>query len=211
MVSQTSRSSDPTLRRSLRTRPDAELAVSEASDAELMCRLCDGDLRALESLYDRHHQMAMGLALRIVRDRSMAEDIVQDAYLTLWRQPDRFDPRRGSVRGWLLTIVHHKSVDRLRRQSRAHRVVELTAECIDDTADPGDLAVQSVERDQLRAALDRLPAFQRRAIELAFLHGRTHAEIAELMHCPLGTVKGRIRIGLEKLRAGIAAAEPVAA
>lgn len=173
----------------------------DCSDTDLMLRLRQRDVAALEALYDRHSQAALGLACRIIRDRPSAEDVVQDAFLTIWRQPERFDPSRGTARGWLLAIVHHRSVDRCRRTANGRRQVELTAEIVDRHAtDPCDLAAQADERDRVRAALDYLPVNQRRTIELAYLHGKTHAEIAELMNCPLGTVKGRIRIALAKLR-----------
>jgi RNA polymerase sigma-70 factor, ECF subfamily len=188
------------------------VASVEISDRELMRRLCERDLAALEALHDRHQSAALGLACRILRDRSMAEDVVQDAFLTIWRQPERYDPDRGTVRCWLLAIVHHRSIDKLRRLSTAGRVVELTPDIVDRGAvDPSDLAVMTLEREHIQAALARLPIEQRRAIELSFLHGRTHAEIAELMNCPLGTVKGRIRIGLDKLRAMLPAPELAAA
>lgn len=182
------------------------------SDRELMHRMCSRDLSALELLHDRHQPVALGLACRILRDRSFAEDVVQDAFLTIWRQPERYDPARGSVRCWLLAIVHHRSIDKLRRHGHPGRLVQLTPDLIDTAAhDPGDLAVMTLERERVQAALARLPIEQRRAIELSYLHGRTHAEIAELMNCPLGTVKGRIRIGLEKLRVMIPAPELAAA
>lgn len=184
----------------------------EPSDRELMQRLCERDLAALEALHDRHQSAALGLACRILRDRSLAEDVVQDAFLTLWRQPERYDPNRGTVRCWLLAIVHHRSIDKVRRLRTSSRIVELTPDIVDRGAtDPGELAVMTIEREHVRAALARLPIDQRRAIELSFLQGRTHAEIAELMNCPLGTVKGRIRIGLDKLRAMMLAPELAAA
>jgi RNA polymerase sigma-70 factor (ECF subfamily) len=177
-----------------------------------MLRLRERDIAALEQLYDRHHQAALGLACRIVRDRCLAEDVVQDAFLTIWRQPERFDPSRGTARGWLLAIVHHRSIDRVRRMTAAGRTVELHPDLVDHrAADPSELAVDAIQREQVHAALNRLPAEQRRAIELSFLHGRTHQEIAELMNCPLGTVKGRIRIGMEKLRAFMLVPEQAAA
>src|SRR5687767_603815 len=92
-------------------------------DEELMRRMCDRDLLAFETLHDRHQSVALGLACRILRDRSLAEDVVQDAFLTIWRQPERYDPARGSVRCWLLAIVHHRSIDRLRRLGNSTRLV----------------------------------------------------------------------------------------
>lgn len=185
---------------------------ADTCDRELMQRLCEHDLAALEMLHDRHQSAALGLACRILRDRNLAEDVVQDTFLTLWRQPERYDPSRGTVRCWLLAIVHHRSIDKLRRRGISTRVVELTPDLVDRRAvDPSEIAVLTLEREHVHAALEQLPPEQRRAIELSYLQGRTHAEIAELMNCPLGTVKGRIRIGLDKLRAMIAEPEFAAA
>lgn len=186
--------------------------IREATDRELMERLCQRDLDALEVLYDRHQSVALGLACRILHNRNDAEDVLQDVFLTLWRQPERYDPERGTVRGWLLAIVHHRSIDRLRRLRTSARFVELTPDVVDRNAeDPMNLAIAALGREHVSSALAQLPAEQRQAIELSFLHGRTHVEIAELMNCPLGTVKGRIRIGLEKLRTIMAPSEAFAA
>lgn len=184
------------------SQPERPASTDAALDRDLMRRIQSRDVAALERLYDRHHPVAFGLALKIVRDRGLAEDIVQDAFLTLWRQPERFDPTRGTARGWLLAIVHHRSIDRLRRAKTAGRIAELTPDiAAARDADPCERAVERIQSAQLLSALEHLPTDQRRAIELAYLHGRTHREIAALMNCPLGTVKGRIRIGLDKLRA----------
>lgn len=169
-------------------------------DRALMLRLRLGDIDAFERLYDRHHRAAFGLALKVTRDRGLAEDVVQDAFLAIWRTPERFDPSRGSARGWLLAIVHHRSIDRLRRTAPTRLDGQL-ADLVDaHAADPSDLAIAALRRAELYAALDRLPIEQRQAVELAFLRGRTHAEVATLLGCPLGTIKGRIRLGLQKLR-----------
>jgi RNA polymerase sigma-70 factor, ECF subfamily len=181
------------------------------SDRDLMLRLRRRDVQALEQLYDRHCQAAMGLAFRITRDRAMAEDVVQDTFLTIWRQPERFDPERGTARGWLLAIVHHRSIDRVRRAASAP-TTDLTPDLIDDrAADPAEAAFAAIRYEQISAALALLPKEQREAIELSFLHGRTHAEIADLIGCPLGTVKGRIRIGLARLRQIMTAPDRAAA
>src|SRR5699024_1417523 len=112
---------------------------------------------------------------RIVRDRSLAEDVVQEALLKVWQTPERYDPKRGSLRSWLLAIVHHRSIDRLRKLGFTTRLVELTPDIIDyASADPVDVAVATVEREQIHAALATLPNEQRLAIELSYLHGRTH-------------------------------------
>jgi RNA polymerase sigma-70 factor (ECF subfamily) len=155
---------------------------------------------------------ALGLACRVLRDRSYAEDVVQDPFLIVWRKPNCYDPSRGSVRSWLLAIVYHRSIDKIRRLRTAGMYVELTPNIVDRSqVDPAALAVAALECERVRGALAQLPAEQRQAIELSFLQGRTHAEIAALMNCPLGTVKGRIRIGLDKLRAMMPAQELTAA
>jgi RNA polymerase sigma-70 factor (ECF subfamily) len=187
-------------------------ATHEDSDQELMQRLCARDLLALEFLHDRHMPAALGLACRVLRDRSYAEDVVQDAFLIVWRRPDRYDPSRGSVRSWLLAIVYYRSIDKIRRLRTAGFQVELTPNIVDRSqADPAAAAVATIERERVRGALDQLPTEQRQAIELSYLYGHTHAEIAALMNCPLGTVKGRIRIGLDKLRTMMPVAELTAA
>jgi RNA polymerase sigma-70 factor (ECF subfamily) len=188
-------------------------AVNDADvDRELVRRLVTRDVHALEALYDRHHQIALGLACKLVHDRELAEDVVQEAFLALWRQPERYDPARGTARGWLLAIVHHRGIDRLRRGRAAGFPADLSDALPDASApDPCALVAEHEQATQLHVALTYLPPDQRRTLELAYLHGRTHTEIADLMNCPLGTVKGRIRIGLAKLRAlaptmGLAAA-----
>lgn len=192
--------------------PAASVQPTEPSDRELMLRLLRQDVAALELLYDRHHHVALGLACRILHDRSSAEEVVQEAFLTIWRQPERYDPTKGTARGWLLAIVHHRSVDRVRRATLRGYAGKLSPNLIDDrSGDPSDLAFWSMTREHLRQALDALPLEQRQTIELSYIHGRTHSEIAELMNCPLGTVKGRIRIGLTKLRATIPATAVLAA
>lgn len=185
---------------------------AEHSDVQLMARLRQKDIAALELFYDRHHQIALGLACKIVRDRATAEDVVQDAFLALWRQPERFDPAKGTPRGWLLAIVHHRSIDKLRRARPVNSAIEINPELIDECQpDPCDVAVERIQAGELLSALELLPGEQRRAIELAFIHGRTHVEIAALMDCPLGTVKGRIRIGLARMRTHLSHHAPLVA
>ena len=169
-------------------------------DRELMLRLRLRDIDAFERLYNRHHRAAFGLAFKVTGDCGLAEEVVQDAFLTIWRTPERFDPSRGSARGWLLSIIHHRSLDRLRRTAPTRLDGQLVDRVDARAADPSDLAIAALRRAELYAALDRLPIEQREAVELAFLRGRTHTEIARLLGCPLGTIKGRIRLGLQKLR-----------
>ena len=154
-------------------------------------------------------RLIYSLALRIVRDQADAEDVVQDVFSQAWRQAARYDASRGTVLGWLLTLTRTRSIDRLRgRRSRPEPSVdEAMLNAIPDTATPADVQVAwSGQVAQIRAALDGLSMLQRMAIELAFYEGLTHAEIAERLELPLGTVKTRIRQGLLKLRDRLAGA-----
>ncbi len=159
---------------------------------------------ALGDLYDRHHRLVLTLAYRILGDRAAAEEVVQEAFLSVWRHADRFQPERGTARAWLLTIVHHAAIDRRRGRHRR----EQGDVPIDDVAfglaggeeDPFATVAAGIEAERVRRALQDLPGEQRRAIELAFFAGLTHQEVAERTGEPLGTIKGRMRLGLRKLR-----------
>ena len=161
-----------------------------------------GDRNAVAVLYDRYGSAAYGLAYRITGDATMAEDAVQDAFVSVWLQAGRFDPGRGQVRSWLLTIVHHKAIDAVRRRSgRAERALpEGPEQFVASHGDPVALAEWSMEATAVREAMQRIPDDQRRTIEMAYFQGLTHVEIAQVMDVPPGTVKSRLRIGLEKMR-----------
>ena len=184
---------------------DAPVApVPEArivSDAELLRGVGQHDSHALEALYDRHHQVAFGLALRVLRSQHLAEDVVQEAFLAVWRQGATYHAGRGTVRNWLLSIVHHRAVDYLRRRHVAQPPTALD-ETMPDTERPEvwEQAARNVEWDGVRAAIVALPPAQRRTIELAYFSGLTCQEVATRMHVPVGTVKGRTRLALQKLR-----------
>jgi RNA polymerase sigma-70 factor (ECF subfamily) len=170
-----------------------------ASDETLLAALSD-DVGALDLLYERHAPAAMGLAMRMLPDREAAEDVVQEAFVALWRHARSYAPARGSVRTWLLGIVHHRAIDRL----RGRRPTEALPEEV--RADPAETdvwsqAAQRLDREEIRRALAALPAEQREAIELAYFSGFTQAQIASALGVPLGTVKGRLRLGLARLRA----------
>ena len=172
-------------------------------DEVLVTRLLQRDAAAFAALYDRHSRMAFGLAYRMLNDPSAAEDVVQEAFLSLWRQAASFQAGKSTFRTWLLSIVHHRAIDRLRRaQNRevSDAALEGAPERPDATVDVEHEVVASIESEQIRAALGVLPADQRRAIELAYFGGHSHSEIAKLLGIPVGTVKGRLRIGLQKLR-----------
>ena len=165
-----------------------------------------GDTAAVGVLYDTYAGIAYGLAMRVVNDATAAEDVVQEAFVSVWQQARRFDPDRGGVKSWLLTIVHHRAVDAVRR--RAARPERGLPDNVESFASsemrPDEQATQVLEAEAVRAAVLRVPDDQRRTIEMAYFDGLTHVEIAERMSVPLGTVKSRLRIGLEKMRGYLA-------
>lgn len=176
---------------------------SAGADGAAFGRMAEGDAEALGEIYDRHGRLVYSLALRIVRDPSDAEDVVQDVFAQAWRQSRRYDASRGTVLGWLLTLTRSRSIDRLRgRKVRPEGTGdESTLSAIVDGAAPADEQLAWAGRAaEIRAAVGGLSVLQRIAIELAFFDGLTHAEIAEQLELPLGTVKTRIRQGLLKLR-----------
>jgi RNA polymerase sigma-70 factor (ECF subfamily) len=177
--------------------------AEDLSDEALIAQLHERDTQAFGMLYDRHSRMAFGLAYRLLGDPSAAEDVVQEAFFSLWRQADTFQPGRAAVRTWLLSIVHHRAIDRLRRtgtRETTEATAEDTPDRIDESIDIEHQVGASLEAEQVRRALGALPLDQRRAIELAYFNGLSHSEIARKLDVPIGTVKGRLRIGLQKMR-----------
>lgn len=173
------------------------------SDERLMCRIAGGERHAFEQLYDRHATAAFSLARRMLREQRAAEDACQEAFLAVWRNAGAFDPARGAVRPWLLQIVRHRAIDTIRHR-KVHAVrLDTRPDLLDDEPAAEQTETQalgSIAAEEVRVRLRALPAEQRHAIELAYFGGLTHTEIAELLHQPLGTIKGRLRLGLEKLR-----------
>ena len=161
-----------------------------------------GDKEALGSLYDRHSRTAYSLAYRMMGERTAAEDVVQEAFLQVWRTAGSYRAERGSVRTWILSIVRNRGIDQLRTmvsRRRVHVRVEATA----SVTQPSEAFAETwrnSQREQIREALRLLPAEQLKVLELGYFWGYTHVEIAELLGLPLGTVKGRMRSGLKKLR-----------
>jgi RNA polymerase sigma-70 factor (ECF subfamily) len=157
-------------------------------------------LGALEALYEEYHRQALGLALRVLGNMAEAEEVVQEAFLAAWRAGHTYDPARGSTRTWVLTLVRNRAIDVVRARQR--RPVQPFDEAFDppDTTDVPSQAALNVDAARVAEALDRLPSEQREAIELAFSSGLTHTEIAARLGLPVGTVKGRIRLGLDRLR-----------
>jgi RNA polymerase sigma-70 factor (ECF subfamily) len=173
------------------------------ADEELMKLVHDGDVRAFEVVFDRHASAAFSLAYRMCGRRAAAEDIVQESFLSLWRSASGYDPRRGSVRSWVLSVVHNRAVDAMRRVgAKAGR--DVPDEGIAERLPAAETTDAEVERRddarQVRTALDELPPDQRQVIELAYFGGFTHTQIAEMLDLPPGTVKGRMRLGLTKMR-----------
>ena len=177
--------------------------LRDLADEDLMQLVRRGQAPAFEVVYERHASAAFSLAYRIVGTRNGAEDVSQEAFLSLWRSGARYDRRRGSVRTWVLGIVHHRAIDALRR-SAVHETRRASDEGIAERLEGGvrtDVeAARHEEAATVRAAIEQLPADQSRVIELAYFGGFTHTEIAELLNAPVGTIKGRMRLGLMKLR-----------
>jgi RNA polymerase sigma-70 factor, ECF subfamily len=194
----------------LRLRP---VDLRGLADEELMELVDAGDTRAFEVIFDRHSGAGYSLALRMCGRRALAEDIVQEAFLSLWRSGSGYDRARGSVRSWVLSAVHNRAVDALRRAgAKAGR--DVSDEGIAERLPARDATDTEVERREesrrVRRALDELPSDQRQVIELAYFGGLSHSQIAEMLELPPGTVKGRMRLGLTKMRSALGEAERVA-
>jgi RNA polymerase sigma-70 factor (ECF subfamily) len=178
------------------------------ADEELMPLVGRKDPEAFEVLYDRHGGVAYSLAYRIVGNRAAAEEVTQEAFISVWRSGARFDAARGSVRSWLLSVVRNRAIDFLR--SKAGKAPKLDFD--DDSALEQRPAAERTEEEalrretagEIRGALGRLPGEQSKVIELAYFGGFSHSEIAAILGLPMGTVKGRMRLGLEKIRGELA-------
>jgi RNA polymerase sigma-70 factor (ECF subfamily) len=172
------------------------------ADEDLMSLAGGGDAGAFAALYDRHSRASYSLAYRMIGERQAAEDLVQEAFLGVWRATGSYRAERGSVRTWILSIVHNRGIDQLRSAAsrrRVHDRVEATA----STTQPSEAfaeAWRNSQRDQVREALRILPSEQLKVLELAYYSGYSHTEIADMLDLPLGTVKGRMRLGLQKIR-----------
>jgi RNA polymerase sigma-70 factor, ECF subfamily len=175
--------------------------VDEADRAAL-ARISGGELAALEELYDRYKTMAYSIAYRITNDATLAEDVVQDAFLGAWRNAARYMEGRGSVKTWLLSIVHHRSIDAIRRRRPTSELPDIDAGLPDALTLPdvwGEVSA-GLDAESVRQALVGLSDVQREALELAYFGGLTQQEIAERTGTPLGTVKSRMRLGLLAMR-----------
>src|SRR5215204_3252887 len=172
------------------------------ADEDLISLVEAADAEAFATLYDRHSRAAFSLAYRMMGERQASEDLTQDAFLKVWRGASSYRAERGSVRTWILSIVHNRGIDQIRSQASRRR----TQEKIEATAprsQPSEAFAETwrnSQRDQVREALNTLPPEQLKVLELAYFSGYTHVEISDLLRLPLGTVKGRMRLGLKKIR-----------
>jgi RNA polymerase sigma-70 factor (ECF subfamily) len=175
--------------------------LAHLSDEALVALAARSEQSALAELYDRYGRPAYGLALRVLRDEALAEDAVQDAFMAIWRTAPRFVPERGRASTWILTLVHRRAVDVVRREQRRRTdSLDVTPhEAVSDTA-PDEEAWLRLQRERVQAALRQLPDQQREALELAYYGGFTQSELAERLGQPLGTIKSRMFIGLSRLR-----------
>ena len=173
--------------------------LAHLSDEALPALVARGDEAALAELYDRFGRVAYGLALRIVRDSTLAEDAVQDAFLAAWRTAVSFDPGRGKTSTWLLTLVHRRAVDVVRREER-RRADPLESDPISGSESTDETAAVREQRRAVQSALSQLPPDQRQALELAYYGGLSQSELAERLGVPVGTVKSRMFAALAKLR-----------
>jgi RNA polymerase sigma factor (sigma-70 family) len=162
-------------------------------------RLIAGEERALNEIYDQFSSFVYGLALRVIGDARAAEDVSQDVFVTVWERPGAFDPDRGSLRTWLGTLAHRRSVDHIRREeARRRRAIKDAARPV-STPDVEEMALALVTAERVRAALDTLPDEQRRAIQLAYFGGKTYRQVADVLGIPEGTAKSRLRLGLRRI------------
>jgi RNA polymerase sigma-70 factor (ECF subfamily) len=173
--------------------------LAHLSDEALVLLAARSEESALAELYDRYGRIAYGLARRIVRDEALAEDIVQEAFLVLWRTAARFVPERGKASTWILTLVHRRAVDVVRREQR-RRTEPLGDEADSGSAGADEDAWLRFERERVQEALAKLPDQQREALELAYYGGFTQSELAERLGQPLGTIKSRMFAGLARMR-----------
>jgi RNA polymerase sigma-70 factor (ECF subfamily) len=181
----------------------AKPELSNLADEDLMQLVRRADPDAFAVLYERHSGSVYALAYRMTGTRGAAEDVTQEAFISVWRSGARFDRNRGSVRSWMLGIVHHRAIDALRRGKVRDRPRVDDEDAAEKLEAPEDTALEVARRDEaatVRRAMEGLPAEQLQVIELAYFGGFTHTEIAEMLATPVGTVKGRMRLGLKKLR-----------
>ena len=175
--------------------------LAHLSDEALVALVAREDEIALAELYDRYGRVSYGLALRILRDEGLAEDAVQEGFVAVWRSAGRFVPERAKASTWILTLVHRRAVDQVRRSERRRtELLDDVPQMIDPGSDTEELAWLHFERERIQLALKKLPDQQREALELAYYGGFTQSELAERLGQPLGTIKSRMFAGLSRLR-----------
>jgi len=183
--------------------PEAAAGQGDAQDFELLSRIAAGSNEALATFYDRYSSLVWGLLRRMLGESGEAEEVLQEAFLQVWRDARRYDPQRATPRGWLLLIARSRSLDRLRKRAAIERREEAIArEAAGRAVAPlGSQRLEHLDdRQRIASALDRLPREQRRVIELSFFHGLSQTEIAAHLGAPLGTVKSRALLGMKRLR-----------
>ena len=182
------------------------LDVTLQSDDQLIQRVSGGDALALEALYERYVRQCFGLALRILNETPLAEEVVQEVFIKVWSKPDSYSAHKGKFVSWLLSLVHHRCVDELRRKSRTETPLDYSegGSILDTQADPepdpADQAWMREQQNDIRVALGQIAPNQREVIELAYFGGLSQSQIATRLNQPLGTVKTRVRMGLQSLR-----------
>lgn len=169
--------------------------MAESPDPELMARIARQDTEALSALYDRHAPHCLALATRILGERAEGEDVLQEVFVRVWEEPERYSPARGSVGAWLVATVRSRAIDRLRRRGARERATERASD-----AAPRFATAPGRPSSTVAMAVQLLPVDQRQVIELAYFEGLTQTDIAERLGLPLGTVKSRLRLGMGKLR-----------
>jgi len=196
----------------LGSEPVEAIDLAEARDRELVLAIARRDEDAFRGLFGRYAPTAKALALRVVRQSHLAEEIVQEAFMALWRNPDAYDQQRGSVKSWLMGMVHHRAVDLVRREESYRRRAERSAhDVVEEESDHADEVIEQIglpeERRRVRAALDELPVPQRAILERMYFDGMSQSQIAKETGLPLGTVKSRTLLGMRRLRAALAREE----
>jgi RNA polymerase sigma factor (sigma-70 family) len=191
-----------------RWEPLALVDLSQADDRDLMLRMCDGDEEAFRRLFAKYAPAATALAMRVVRQSHLAEEIVQEAFMAVWRDPRSYDGDRGSVRSWLMGTVHHRAVDLVRREEAHRRRAEASIPgAIQEQPDHAEDVVEALGRPQerrlVRAALGELPDEQREVLTMMYFDGMSQTQIAERTGVPLGTVKSRTVSGMRRMRGAL--------
>jgi RNA polymerase sigma-70 factor (ECF subfamily) len=183
------------------------LDLSPIADEQLVQRIVSGDASALEALYDRYIRQCFGLALRMLGDSAVAEEVIQEVFIKLWSQPLSYSSQRGKFASWLLSLVHHRCIDELRRRSRTEVALDeptgenqIEREPVATGADPSEQVWLMEQQRAVRDALGKIAPNQRQVLEMAYFNGLSQSEIAAKLNQPLGTVKTRIRLGMQNLR-----------